>query len=298
MTLTSSSDAATSDHPLETLSAALAGIVANAAPGVVGVETARSRSSGFAWRENLIVTADEALADEGEVTVTSAGGERRSATVVGRDASTDIALLRVEGAPLPPASLAASQPRAGELALAVGGGGRAHFGVVSASGPAWQSMRGGEIDARIELDLRLRRQGEGALAVDTGGRAFGMAVFGPRRRVLVIPAATIERVAARLERDGRVPRGYLGLGLQPVRAEGDGVPGAIIVSVDRDGPGAGAGLHQGDVVVSWDGRPLADLGALVRALGPDSVGRSVPLGLRRGGEPLELTLTIGERPQA
>lgn len=284
--------------PLEALSAALAGLVAAAAPSVVSVHSARSRSSGFAWRENLIVTADEALAEEGDVAVIVAGGERRQATIVGRDPSTDVALLRVEGPALPVVAFAAEPTRAGALALVVGGGPLAHSGIVAVAGPSWHSMRGGEIDARIELDLRLRREAEGGFALDAGGHAIGMAVFGPRKRTLVIPAATIERVAARLERDGRVPRGYLGLGLQPVRIEGDGALGIMIVSVDKRGPGIAAGLHQGDVIVSWDGRPVSGVRALLRELGPDSVGRTVTVGLRRGGAPVELTLTVAERPRA
>jgi S1-C subfamily serine protease len=293
-----------SDMPslsLEALSTALSDIVAAASRSVVGVESRRSLSSGFAWRSDLIVTADEALAEKGEVTVAAPGGDRRNATIVGRDPTTDIAVLRVEGAALEAAAFAPQPIRAGALALAVGARGGhalAAFGAVASVGPAWRSMRGGEIDARIELDLRLRRQAEGGLVLDAGGRAFGMAVLGPRRRTLVIPAATIDRVAGKLESHGRIPRGYLGLGLRPVRVEGDGAMGAMVINVDKAGPGPAAGFRQGDVIVTWNGEPLTGLGGLLRALGPDSVGRSVTLGLRRGGEPLELTLTIGERPQA
>jgi len=121
-------------------------------------------------------------------------------------------------------------------------------------------------------------------------------VFGPRRRVLVIPAATIERVAARLETHGHIARGYLGLGLQPVRLDDGGV-GAIIMSVDRGGPGAAAGLAQGDVIAAWDGKPIESVSALRRALGPESVGSKAVLSLKRGGAPAEVTLTIGERPR-
>ena len=227
----------TAPSPLETLSSALADIVALVSPSVVGVESTRSRSSGFVWRPNLVVTADEALAEEGGITVTVTGGARHAATIVGRDASTDVALLRVEGAALPAVTLRTLPLRAGELALAVGADALALWGVVAAAGPSWHSMRGGEIDARIELDVRLRRHAEGGLTLDARGWAFGMAVFGPRRRTLVIPAATIDRVATQLERNGRIPRGYLGLGLQPVRAEDDGAAGAIIISLDKNGLG-------------------------------------------------------------
>jgi S1-C subfamily serine protease len=123
-----------------------------------------------------------------------------------------------------------------------------------------------------------------------------MAVFGPRRRVLVIPSATIERVAPRLETHGHVARGYLGLGLQPVRLDDGGV-GAIVMSVDRDGPGAAAGLAQGDVIAAWDGRPIESVSALRRALGPESVGSKAMLSLKRAGASAQATITIGERPR-
>jgi S1-C subfamily serine protease len=286
---------------LTALSAALAGVVSAAAPSLVSVHSHRALSSGFAWKPGLIVTADEALADEGEVAVTPAGGSRVGATIVGRDPTTDIALLRTETASLPPAPLDGAAPAAGALALAVGardGEAVAAFGIVAASGPAWRSMRGGEIDARLELDVTLRRAAEGGLALDAAGRAFGMTVFGPRRRVLVIPSATITRVAAQLEAHGKVARGYLGLGLRPVRIEGDGGVGAMVVSVDAGGPGARSGIHQGDVIQSWDGRAITGVNALVRALGPASVGKTVALSLRRGGEVRAVDLVIGERPES
>ena len=156
-------------------------------------------------------------------------------------------------------------------------------------------MRGGEIDARIELDMRLRRTAEGGLAANATGQAFGMLVFGPRRRVLVIPTLTINRVAASLETHGRIPRGYLGLALQPVTVEGGG-SGVMVMSVDPKGPGAAADFHQGDVLVSWDGKPVGKLQPLLRSLGPDSVGKPLAIELRRGGQLLQKTLHIGERP--
>jgi len=289
-----------SSSPLETLSAALSGLVARAGAQVVAVHSHRSRSSGFVWRPNLVVTADEALAEEGEVAVALPGGASAAATVVGRDPTTDIALLRVEGALPEPAALGPAPMAAGALALAVGsaeGTPVAALGVVAVAGPAWRSMRGGEIDARIELGLTLRRHAEGGLVLDASGRALGMAVFGPRRRVLVIPAATIERVAARLETHGRVARGYLGLGLQPVRLE-EGGAGVMVMSVDSQGPGAAAGIRQGDVVTAWNGKPVGGVREIVRALGPESVGTTVTLSIRRGGEPVEARLAVAERPRA
>jgi S1-C subfamily serine protease len=121
-----------------------------------------------------------------------------------------------------------------------------------------------------------------------------MAVLGPRR-VLVIPTATIERVATKLETHGRIARGYLGVGLQAVKLD-DGV-GAMVMSVDKTGPSAAAGIRQGDVIVGWNGEKLTGVRSLLRSLGPDSVGRVVELSIQRGGEPVQVKLTIGERPE-
>jgi len=283
---------------IQDLSAAFARLVGIAAPSVVAVKSAHSRSSGFFWRPGLIVTADEALSEEGDATVTLPSGESLAARLVGRDHTTDIAVLRVERSDLPAIQLEITPLPVGALTIAVGaddGAPTAALGVVSRSTGPWWSLRGGEITARIELDLRIRQRAEGGLAIDANGRTIGMTVFGPRRRVLVIPSATIERVAARLEKHGHIPRGYLGLGFQLVAIE-DGGRGVMIMNVEPQGPGAKAGVHQGDTIVTWNGEPIRHVRSLLRALGPDSVGQTVTLGLRRGGETRNIALTIAERP--
>jgi S1-C subfamily serine protease len=279
------------------LSAAIEGIVARAKPSIVSVHSRRARSSGFVWKAGLVVTADEALADEGEIAIKLADGTTRAATIAGRDHTTDVALLRVDGAGLAPMALTSRVPAPGALAVVVAaenGQATAALGAVSLAGAAWRSLRGGDIDARIELDVSLRHRHEGGLALNASGEAIGMAVLGPRR-VLVIPSATIERVAARLETHGRIARGYLGLGLQPVKLD-DGV-GAMVMSVDGSGPSAAAGIRQGDVIVGWNNERLTGLRALLRSLGPASVGSRVDVSARRGGEPVNFKLTIGERPE-
>ena len=105
-------------------------------------------------------------------------------------------------------------------------------------------------------------------------------------------------VAARLASDGRIPRGYLGLGLHPVALTGGDGAGAMVMSVDPKGPGATAGVHQGDVIVALNGEPIRHVQSLLSALGPDRVGQTVTLDLRRAGETKQLSLTIGERPAA
>lgn len=286
----------TASTPLSSLSSALADVVARIAPSVVSVHSHRSRSTGFVWKPGLIVTADEALADEGEVQVGLPDGGAAAATIAGRDHTTDIALLRTD-ANIAPAKLTATVPALGSLSVVIAAdrdAPSAALGMVSATGKSWRSLRGGDIDARIELDVRLRFSQQGGLALDASGDAFGMAVLGPRR-VLVIPTATIERIAAQLEARGRIARGYLGLGLQPVRLD-DGV-GAMVMNVDKAGPSAAAGIRQGDVIVAVNDQKLSGVRALSRTLGPASVGTVVDVALRRGGEPASFKVTVGERPE-
>jgi S1-C subfamily serine protease len=285
---------------LLSLSASLAAIVRDVAPSLVSVQSARARSTGFSWRPGLIVAAENALADDGEHSVLAHDGVSSPARIVGRDPSTDVALLRIERTDLKKAPETAVAPAPGALAVVAGareGAANAALGIVSFAGPQWRSLRGGVIDARIELDAALVRASEGGLALDASGQALGMAVFGPRRRTLIIPMTTIDRVADLLATKGRIARGYLGLGLQPVKLD-DGGTGVMAISVDAKGPGAAAGVRQGDIIVAWNGEPVRGVHQLVRALGPDSVGASVRLALRRGGEPVEKTLTIGERPES
>lgn len=287
----------TDPTPLSSLSSALADVVARSAPSIVSVHSHRSRATGFVWKTGLVVTADEALAEEGEVEIGLPGGSRAPATIAGRDHTTDIALLRADIG-IAPVELTATVPPLGALSVIVATNREAPsaaLGMVSLSGGSWRSLRGGEIDARIELDVRLRPAQQGGLALDASGEAFGMAVLGPRR-VLVIPTATIERVAPQLEARGRIARGYLGLGLQPVRLD-DGV-GAMVMSVDKTGPSAAAGIRQGDVIVAVNGQTLSGVRALSRTLGPSSVGALVDVAARRGGEPVSFKVTIGERPEA
>ncbi|MCC8965689.1 trypsin-like peptidase domain-containing protein, partial [Bradyrhizobium sp. Pear76] len=108
----------TEPNILSSLSSALAETIARAAPAIVSVHSHRARASGFVWKAGLIVTADEALADEGEIEIQFADGSRRQAAVVGRDHTTDIALLRVES-DVAPIKLSTAVPALGSLAVIV-----------------------------------------------------------------------------------------------------------------------------------------------------------------------------------
>ncbi|VTU35789.1 putative periplasmic serine endoprotease DegP-like precursor [Variovorax sp. PBL-H6] len=287
-----------SPSPLEVMSTSAADAVSAVAASVLAIQTRNARASGFVWRPGWVVTSEEGLPEDEEAELQLSGGAMVAAKVAGRDPTTDVLLLRCDGVTAPPVVFDAGPLRAGEMVLAVGareGLPLVAGGLVSLAGPAWRSLRGGEIDARVELDLQLQLGAEGGIVLNAKGHAAGMAVFGPRRRVLLIPAATIERVAAQLLSHGRIPRGYLGLSLQPVRVDAGSV-GAMVMSVAEPGPGASAGVRQGDVIVALNGQPIRSVPLLLRALGPASVGTVLVLSLRRAGEAMEARLTVGERP--
>src|SRR5213083_1566215 len=169
---------------LSSFSSALAELVARTKPAIVSVHSHRLRASGFIWKPGLIVTADEALADEGEVSIKLSDGTARPASIVGRDHTTDIALLRFDATNIAPAKLSPAVPALGSLTAVVAaerGVPSAALGVVSLVGARWRSLRGGDIDARVELGIRLHHSHQGGLALDASGEATGMAVLGPRR---------------------------------------------------------------------------------------------------------------------
>lgn len=287
---------------LAQLSSTIVDTAAAIAPSIVEVASPRSLASGFIWREGLIITADESLSDEGQIHIEFADGTQRPASLVGRDPSTDIALLRIESAGAPsaaPAVLSQETPRPGALVVVAAAADSAplvSFGSATAVGPAWRSMRGGKIDARIELDVRLPHRAQGGLAISAEGNAFGMAVRGPARRTLVIPSATLEATAAILLEHGKVPRGYLGLGLHQVAVNG-GSPGAMVMSVDPNGPAATGGILQGDIIIRWNGETVPSVNTLVRTLDHHSIGQSVSLGIKRAGADVEAAVTIATRPR-
>jgi S1-C subfamily serine protease len=241
-----------------------------------------------------------------EINVTLPGGRQVAATLAGRDPSTDVAVLRFQPDGLPAADTAdAATLRSGHLALAVGshdGAPIASLGIVGFAGAAWHSSRGGTIDRLLRLDLALSPLAEGGALVDASGRVLGMTVLGPRRRALAIPGSTIDRAVEQLLAKGHVARGYLGAGLQHVRlprgaeTAAEHARGILVVSIDPEGPAAGAGLLVGDIITKWNGEPLTSVREVMRRLGPQSAGANADLQLLRAGAPTNLTVKLGERP--
>jgi S1-C subfamily serine protease len=211
-------------NSLPALSASLSELVAKSANGVVGVRShGRLVASGFVWKTGAVVTASDALEADDDISLALPDGRTVEAKLAGRDPTTDIAVLRVGDASLLAVQAAASSSvRVGQLVVALGRGREgvtANLGMISVAGAAWQSMRGGTIDSLIRLDMRLGPRAEGGLVIDAEGAPLGMAVSDPRHRPLVIPATTIDRIGAKLLAEGRIRRGYLGLGLQALRLD-------------------------------------------------------------------------------
>jgi S1-C subfamily serine protease len=197
----------------------------------------------------------------------------------------------------------------GELALVIGrsqDGPMASLGMVAIAGGAWQSLRGGRIDRLIRLDRAIDPRQEGGLLVNAEGSLIGMAVPGPRRRGLAIPLATIERVAEQLLAHGRVRRGYLGLGLQPVRLDDalvkscslSGSRGLLVISLDPNGPGRRAGMLIGDIITAWNGAPVHGVRDVFRRLSTEPIGNKIDLAIVRAGQAGSANIEIAERPMS
>lgn len=284
---------------LSQISDAMQELVENTAPRVVALNpNRRNAASGILWRAGLIVTADEALDDDDGIEVVMPDGGAVTGTLAGRDPSTDIALVRADvRLETADAFKPAAAVKAGHLAVSVGRAGNgtiAASGIVKECGGSWRSWAGGLIDRRILLDLALDRRSHGGAIVDATGNLIGLAAFAPRHRALVIPAETLGRIAERLAASGSIGRGYLGVGLHPLR--GEGASGAIVVRLDENGPAKRAGILVGDVLTAWNGEPIRGVRDVFRRLGPDTVGSKITFEVTRADRQTKVEVAIGERP--
>jgi S1-C subfamily serine protease len=293
---------------LAQFSNALAARAEAAKNAVAAIRVGRERHiTGMVWRSDLVVASEQSLPRKDDFELVAAGGSMVTAKIAGRDPSTNIAVLRL-AEPMAAPAVAASEAHTGAIALAIGadgaGGASARLGIVNLTGPEWHSSRGGLIDRRIVLDLRLAHREEGGPVFDATGSYLGMSTFGPRGQVIVIPTATIERVVPQLLKDGRIARGWLGVALQAVavpdalRESADQSSGLMVMSVVKDGPAAQAGIMAGDIILSVDGTSTRRFRKIARHFGADSIGRKADLRLIRGGTVITVQTTIAERDAA
>jgi S1-C subfamily serine protease len=298
------------DQPdlLAQFSNALAARAEAAKNAVVAIRLAHERHiTGLLWHSGVVVASEQSLPRRDEFELVAPGGAVLSAKIAGRDPSTNIAILR-PAEPIASPSILAGEARTGGIALAIGadgtGGASARLGLVNLAGPEWHSSRGGLIDRRILLDVRLAGREEGGPVFDAAGGYLGMSTFGPRGQVIAIPTATIERVVPQLLKDGRIARGWLGVALQAVavpdalRESADQSSGLMVMSVIEDGPAARAGILPGDIILSVDGTSALRFRKIARHLGADSIGRKADLRLIRSGAVMTVQTTIAERHAA
>jgi S1-C subfamily serine protease len=298
------------DQPdfLAQFSNALSARAETAKTAVVAIRLRHERHvTGMLWHSGIVVASEQSLPRRDEFELVGPGGAVVTAKIAGRDPSTNIIILRPD-APIAAPSMGSGEPRTGAVALAIGadgtGGASARLGLVNLAGPEWHSSRGGRIDRRIVLDIRLAHREEGGPVFDASGGVLGMSTFGPRGQVLVIPTATIERVVPQLLKDGHIARGWLGVALQAVavpdalRETADQSSGLMVMSVIDDGPAAQAGILPGDIILSVDGTSAVRFRKIARHFGADSIGRKADLRLIRSGTVMTVQTTIAERSAA
>lgn len=292
---------------IESLSEGLAQVVESAGPSIVRIEAGRGMpSSGIAWSEDLVVTVHHAIEREEGIEVGLADGKTAPAALVGRDPSTDVAVLRVSNVRLTPARPGdAAALRVGHLVLALGRPGRsvrALLGMATAIGPEWRSHGGGRIERYVQLSVDRQPGFSGGAVVDARGDVVGMGTAGLMRgTVLAVPASTLKRVVEAIVSKGNVQRGYLGVGIYPVRLPqalaqqaGQG-GGAMLISVQPGGAADKAGLQLGDVLLSLDGHAVTDPRELISLLDEERVGQEAALRIARGGQVQDVRVTVGTR---
>jgi len=293
---------------LSELSEALAGIVTQAGPGVVRVEARRMLpATGIIWSaDGVVVTAHHVVEQEENIRVGLPDGRTVAARLVGRDPTTDLAVLRAEVTGLtPPAWTEPDGLRVGHLVLALGRPGqsvRATLGVVSALGDSWTTPAGGRMGRYLQTDVVMYPGFSGGPLVDAAGQVLGLNTSAILRGIsITVPMPTVRRVVETLLAHGRVSRGYLGVGTQPVRlppavaGQLGQETGLLVVSVAPGSSAEQGGLLLGDVIVGLGGQAIRSVDDLLVFLSDAQIGATVPVRIMRAGQVQELPVVIGER---
>lgn len=293
---------------IKTLSDELAALVQTAGESVVRISArAHFGASGVVWSaDGVIVTADHVIEREDRIEVGLPDGRTVGARLVGRDPSTDLAVVRADAGDLKaarPGSLEAL--RVGHIVLALARPGRevqATLGIVSALGGPWRTMAGGQLDRYLQTDVAMHPGFSGGPLVAADGSVVGLNSSGLTRGVSVaVPVTTLGRVVEALLTHGRIRRAYLGIASQPVRLP-DPVRervgramGLVVVSVESGSPADRAGLTVGDVIIAVGDQPVSRPDELLAQLTADRIGKPLPIRVLRGGQPVEVVVTPGER---
>lgn len=295
-------------NALASFSDALASVVETAGPSIVQVEGRRRLpASGVVWSaDGLIITAHHVVEYDENIRIGLPDGQTVTALLVGRDPTTDLALLRAPGQELTvPAWGNAESLHVGHLALALGRPGRsvmATLGIISALKKEWRTPAGGQLDYYLQTDALMYPGFSGGPLVDASGRFLGLNTSAMLRGVtLTIPAATIRRVAGALLAHGHIKRGYLGISAQTVRLPAAVVQqsgqetGLLLGAVEAGSPAERSGLFMGDTLILFDGQRVTQSDDLLELLSGDRVGKTVSASILRGGQLTEVSVLIGEQ---
>jgi len=296
---------------LETLSNEFAAAASEAAAAVAAIYGRRwMPSSGIQWQKGIFVTADHTIRREEDIPLFVEEGKPFKARLAGRDPSTDLAILRVDGdtGPLPQFG-DSSALKIGHFVLALGRsrGSKlvASAGIVGGLGGEWEPRRGGRLDQHIRLDLELYPGFSGGPLVNTQGKVVGINTRGlARGRAVTIPVATVNRVVAELLEKGHIARPYLGLAMQPVslpeslrsKLGTQQNTALLVMHVEPGGPAEKAGVLIGDLLTDFSGNALEDTSDIQHLLGKAKIGDVVQANLLRAGSPLKIALTLADRP--
>jgi serine protease Do len=257
------------------------------------------------------VTNNHVVDNAKTVEITTDDGKTYSAKVIGTDARTDIALIKVDGRnDFPYVKLAERTPRVGDWVVAVGNpfglGGTVTAGIVSARG---RDIGAGPYDDFIQIDASVNKGNSGGPTFDMEGNVIGVntAIFSPSGGsvgiAFDIPSDTVKSVVAQLQDKGMVSRGWMGVQIQPVTAEiaeslgMKGSEGALVAEPQAGGPAAKAGILSGDVITAVNGNAVKDARDLARQIGATAPGETVKLTLWRKGEEQGISVTLGELPK-
>jgi S1-C subfamily serine protease len=296
-----------SEQVLAVLSNQMADVVAAASASVVQVQGSRQPASGVVVRPDVVLTTGRALGRENGLRVRTPDGRAIDAELAGWDPVTRLAVLRAPGLETPAATAAGEPARVGHLAIAIGrswsNAVTATVGNVAIIGGPLPTGRGRAIDEIIRTTAPMHQGFAGGALVSVAGHVLGMTTAAEIRGLgVVIPARLAWKVAEDILEHGQLKHGYLGLAGQTVRltdrqrgADGPKT-GLLVIGLTPGGPADQAGLLVGDIVTTFDGVAIDSTDRLLETLSGDRVGRTVTIGVRRGGDAADLSATVGERP--
>jgi S1-C subfamily serine protease len=296
---------------LDAYSSAVIHAVETVGPAVVKIDAGRAGGSGVLFTpDGLILTNSHVVENSGPLTVVMTDGGSLRADVIGQDADTDLAVIRVDGSAMPFATLGDSRVvRVGQISIAIGNPYGFHHsvtaGVVSALGRSLRARSGRLMDDIIQTDAALNPGNSGGPLVTTGGEVIGVntaTILPAHGLCFAIASNTARFVAARLIRDGRIRRSYIGLAGQTVpipravaRENQLAVrSGVFVVSVEPNSPAAAAGLKDGDVMLAFAGEPVTGVDDLHRLLTEDKIGEPIAITFLRSARRRKITVVPAE----